>query len=106
LQILGLFHLAVIDTKSKTLRDVPIEFQVIKSIYATTDGQDDVLLLEVASYNVPAQVISYNLSNNTYEVLMKSSSVDVPKGFISKPQPLTFKTTGDRGTEYWETTLS
>ncbi|KAK3823114.1 MAG: peptidase, S9A/B/C family, catalytic domain protein [Benniella sp.] len=92
----GLFHLAVIDTKSKTLRDVPIEFHVIRSVYATTDGQDDVLLLEVASYNVPAQVISYNLSNNTYEVLMKSSSVDVPKGFISKPEPLTFKTTGDR----------
>lgn len=80
------------------MRDVPIEFQAISSVYATTNGQDDVLLLDVASYDIPAQIVSFNLRDNTYEVLMNSSSVDVPKGYISKPEPLTFKTTGDRGT--------
>ncbi|KAG0006562.1 Dipeptidyl aminopeptidase [Modicella reniformis] len=92
----GLYHLAIIDTKDKTMRQVPIDFHVIMSVYTSTEGQDDILLLEVACYNVPAQVISYNLSNNTYEVMMKSSSVEVPKGYISKPESLTFKTTGGR----------
>ncbi|KAG0007436.1 Dipeptidyl aminopeptidase [Entomortierella chlamydospora] len=91
----GVDHLAIIDAKSKTLKDIPIEFQVIDSVYATTSGQDDALLLDVGSYNVPSQVISYNLRTNKYEVLMKSSTVDVPKGWIAKPEPLTFKTTGD-----------
>ncbi|KAI1321089.1 Dipeptidyl aminopeptidase [Mortierella claussenii] len=91
----GLGHLAIIDTKTKSLQDVPIDFQVITSVYATTDGQDDILLLDVGSYNVPAQVISYNLRTNKYDVLMKSSVVEVPMGWISKPEPLTFKTTDD-----------
>lgn len=83
------------------MRDVPTEFQVINSVYATTNGQDDTLLLEVASYNIPAQIVSFNLRDNTYEVLMKSSSVDVPKDYISKPEPLIFKTTGGRGMWRW-----
>ncbi|KAF9918649.1 Dipeptidyl aminopeptidase [Lobosporangium transversale] len=74
--------------------DIPTEFQVINSVYATTEGQDDALILSVGSYNIPEQVISYNLRTNTYNVLMKSSTVEVPQGWISKPEPLTFKTTG------------
>ncbi|KAF9432892.1 Dipeptidyl aminopeptidase [Entomortierella beljakovae] len=92
----GLDHLAIIDTKTKTIKEVPTEFQVITSVYATTDGQDDILLLGVGSYNVPTQMISYNLRTNSYEVLMKSSAVEVPNGWISKPEPLIFKTTGDK----------
>ncbi|KAI8597723.1 peptidase, S9A/B/C family, catalytic domain protein [Dissophora ornata] len=92
----GVGRLAVIDVKTKTLKDIPTEFQVIKSVYATTSGQDDALLLDVGSYNIPEQVILYNLRTNTYEILMKSSSAEVPNGWISKPEPLTFKTTGGR----------
>ncbi|KAF9927696.1 Dipeptidyl aminopeptidase [Linnemannia zychae] len=90
----GLDYLAIIDTKTKVLKNVPLEFQIISSVYATTDGKDDVLLLGVGSYNVPSQTISYNLRTNQYDVIMKSSAVEVPKGFISKPEPLAFKTTG------------
>ncbi|KAF9559612.1 Dipeptidyl aminopeptidase [Mortierella alpina] len=89
----GLHRLAIIDSKTKSMKEVPSEFQVIDSVYATTQGQDDVLLMSVGSYNVPSQVINYNLRTNKYEVLMKSSSVEVPTGWISKPEPLTFKTT-------------
>ncbi|KAG0365341.1 peptidase-like protein S9 [Gamsiella multidivaricata] len=92
----GVYNLAVIDAKTKTLQDIPTEFQTIKSIYASTDGQDDILLLDVGSYNIPAQIISYNLHTRAYEVLMKSSTVEVPKGWISKPESLTFKSTGGR----------
>ncbi|KAG0196619.1 Dipeptidyl aminopeptidase, partial [Mortierella sp. GBA30] len=91
----GLDHLAVIDSKTKTLREVPTEFQVISSVYATTHEQDDVLLMTVGSYDIPSQVINYNLRTSQYEILMKSSSVEVPKGWISNPEPLTFKTTND-----------
>jgi hypothetical protein len=75
--------------------DIPTEFQVISSVYASTEGNDDVLLLSVGSYDLPGQSISYNLRTNEYKVLMKSSSVEVPKGWISKPEPLTFSTTGN-----------
>ncbi|KAF9307354.1 Dipeptidyl aminopeptidase [Mortierella antarctica] len=50
--------------------------------------------LDVGSHNLPHQYISYNLRTSTSDVLMKSSSVEVPFGYISKPVPLTFKTTG------------
>ncbi|KAF9320428.1 Dipeptidyl aminopeptidase [Podila horticola] len=92
----GTDHLCVIDTKTKTLKDIPTEFTVIDSILSSTQGSDDILLLGVGSYNLPHQYISYNLRTNTYDVLMKSSSVEVPNGYISKPVPLTFKTTGGR----------
>ena len=87
----------MIDSKTKTLKDIPTEFTVIDSILSSTQGSDDILLLGVGSYNLPHEYISYNLRTNTYEVLMKSSSVEVPNGYISKPQPLTFKTTGGHG---------
>ncbi|KAF9291611.1 Dipeptidyl aminopeptidase [Mortierella alpina] len=90
----GTDHLCVIDTKTKTLKDIPTEFTVIDSILSSTQGSDDILLLGVGSYNLPHQYISYNLRTNAYDVLMKSSSVDVPFGHISKPVPLTFETTG------------
>lgn len=93
--LIGLDHLAIIDTKERTFRDIPTEFQVISSVYSSREGDDDVLLLSVGSYDLPGQSISYNLRTNQYEVLMKSSSVEVPKGWISKPESLTFKTTGD-----------
>ncbi|KAF9294726.1 Dipeptidyl aminopeptidase [Linnemannia elongata] len=91
----GLSHLAIIDTKTKTLKDVPLDFQVITSVYASTNGQDDALLLGVGSYNVPFQTINYNLHTNQYDVIMKSSAAEVPNGFVSNPEPLTFKTTGN-----------
>jgi len=90
-------RLAIVDSKTKSMKEVPTEFQVIGSVYATSQGQDDVLLMSVGSYNVPSQVISYNLRTNAYEVLMKSSAVEVPQGWISKPEPLTFKTTNGLG---------
>ncbi|KAF8982405.1 Dipeptidyl aminopeptidase [Haplosporangium bisporale] len=90
----GTDHLCLIDTKTKTFKDIPTEFTVIDSILSYAQRGDDVLLLGVGSYNLPHEYISYNLRTNTYEVLMKSSSVAVPNGYISKPQPLTFKTTG------------
>ncbi|KAG0046258.1 Dipeptidyl aminopeptidase [Gryganskiella cystojenkinii] len=90
----GLDHVAIVDTKEKTLKDIPTEFQVIGSVYASKNGVDDVLLLSVGSYDLPSQNISYNLRTNQFDILMKSSSVEVPKGWISKPEPLTFKTTG------------
>lgn len=90
----------MIDTKTKTLKDIPTGFTVIDSILSSTQGSDDILLLGVGSYNLPHEYISYNLRTNTYEVLMKSSSVAVPNGYISKPQPLTFKTTGGHGNNY------
>lgn len=93
----GLHRLAIVDSKAKSMKEVPTEFQVIDSVYATTQGQDDMLLMTVGSYNVPSQVINYNLRTNEYDVLMKSSSVEVPQGWISKPEPLTFKTTNGLG---------
>ncbi|KAG0249608.1 Dipeptidyl aminopeptidase [Mortierella polycephala] len=66
----GVDHLAVIDTKSMSIQTLSTEFLVIDGVYASTDGADD------------------------YEVLMKSSAVDVPKAYISKPEALTFKTNG------------
>ncbi|KAG0326002.1 Dipeptidyl aminopeptidase [Dissophora globulifera] len=92
----GVDRLAIIDTKTKAIRDIPTDFQTITSLYTTTDGQDDVLILDVGSYNIPEQVILYNLRTNSFNILWKSSDVEVPKRFISKPEPLTFKTTGDR----------
>ncbi|KAF9578057.1 Dipeptidyl aminopeptidase, partial [Lunasporangiospora selenospora] len=90
----GLDSLCIIDTKNGTLEDIPTGFQVIDSVYGTTDGKDDVLLMEVGSFDLPSQVVSFNLRTKQFEVLMKSSSVDVPKGWISKPFPITFTTTG------------
>ncbi|KAF8945561.1 Dipeptidyl aminopeptidase, partial [Haplosporangium bisporale] len=81
----GTDHLCVIDMKTKTLKDIPTEFTIIDSVLSSTQGSDDILLLGVGSYNLPHQYISYNLCTNTYNVLMKSSSVDVPNGYISKP---------------------
>ncbi|KAF9183872.1 Dipeptidyl aminopeptidase [Haplosporangium sp. Z 767] len=88
----GVDHLAVIDTKSKSITTISTEFLVIDGVYASTDGTDDVAIMFVSSYDIPTQVISYNLRTNEYEILMKSSSVDVPKAYISKPEALTFKT--------------
>ncbi|KAF9426380.1 Dipeptidyl aminopeptidase [Podila epigama] len=90
----GLYNLCLIDTKTKTLKDIPTTFQVITSLLATTQGNDDVLLFSAGSYDLPTQTVSFNLRTNVFEVLMKTSSVEVPKGYISKPTPLTFKTTG------------
>lgn len=86
--------MAVIDTKEKTLKDIPTEFQHIPEVSVSKEGDDDVLLLTVGSYIMPPKTIGYNLRTHQYTELLNTSSVEVPKGWISKPEPITFKTTG------------
>ncbi|KAG0057815.1 Dipeptidyl aminopeptidase [Gryganskiella cystojenkinii] len=91
----GLDHLAIIDTKEKTLKDIPTEFQYIPEVYASKNGDgEDILILSVGSYDLPQQTVNYNLRTHKYDALRKTSSLDVPQGWVSKPEPITFKTTG------------
>ncbi|KAG0240615.1 Dipeptidyl aminopeptidase [Actinomortierella wolfii] len=92
----GVSKLAIIDTKSKTLKDIPFDFSVILSVSTTTEGSDDVLLLPVSSYNKPLQIVSLNLRTNETTVLLKSADVDESLlKYISKPESVTFKTEND-----------
>ncbi|KAF9973011.1 Dipeptidyl aminopeptidase, partial [Actinomortierella ambigua] len=89
----GFDKLALIDTKTKTMKDIPLDFTSIGSFSATTEGKDDVLLISVSSYDKPQQIISLNLRTNEIAVLLKSAEVNESLlKYISKPESITFKT--------------
>ncbi|GJJ69568.1 hypothetical protein EMPS_01915 [Entomortierella parvispora] len=90
----GFDHLAIVDSKERTLNNIPTEFQHIPEVSASRIGDDDVLIVTAGSYMIPSQTIAYNLRTHQHDVLLRSSSVEVPKDYISKPEPIIFKTTG------------
>ncbi|KAF9972611.1 Dipeptidyl aminopeptidase [Actinomortierella ambigua] len=93
----GVDHLALIDTKTKTMETIALDYTVINSIQATTEGTDDVLLMTVMSYDKPFQVITLNLRTKEIEIVVRSAMLDDTLAkYISKPEPITFKTTNDK----------
>ncbi|KAF9167784.1 Dipeptidyl aminopeptidase [Actinomortierella ambigua] len=88
--------LAIIDTKTKILKDIAFDFSVIGSVSAIKEGSDDVLLLSASSYNKPLQIVTLNLRTSEMTVILKSAEVDESLlKYISKPEPITFKTEND-----------
>ncbi|KAG0240073.1 Dipeptidyl aminopeptidase [Actinomortierella wolfii] len=90
----GVDHLSIIDTKNRTLQDVPLDYTVINSIQATTEGADDVLLMTVMSFNKSFQAITFNLRTHEINTVVQSALLDdTLVNYIAVPKPITFKTT-------------
>jgi dipeptidyl aminopeptidase/acylaminoacyl peptidase len=85
----GTWHLALIDTRTKELRDVETPFTAFGGIRARNGRA----YFTAASPTEPAALYSIDLATGALDVLKRSTNVTLDPGYISPPETIEFPTT-------------
>ena len=86
----GIWHLASLDTATRTLK--PIEIPYTEIAYVRARPERAVFL--AGSPTEPASVVQLDLATGRIEVLRRSTEVKIDRGYLSSPQAIEFPTEG------------
>jgi len=87
----GIWHLAQLDTITHQFTVLDLPFVTITGIRAQNDKA---VFIGSSIYQNPALVLKHGISSN-FEVIRKSGEGRIPDDYISKPEQITFSTSGD-----------
>jgi len=88
----NLSHLGIIDIATGELKDIPLPFSSISSVQV---GKSEVVFVG-ASPQLFSAIVRYDLENNRYEIIKKSSELELDQQTISMGEPVTFPTADDQ----------
>jgi dipeptidyl aminopeptidase/acylaminoacyl peptidase len=84
----GISRLALIDTRAKTLEPIDCPYTDIRYVRATT-GQ---AVMRAGSPTEAASIVRFNLETRNFEVLRRSSSLEIDAAYLSSPRVVEFPT--------------
>ncbi|MGB8647299.1 MAG: prolyl oligopeptidase family serine peptidase [Anaerolineae bacterium] len=84
----GVSHLASLDTMTLGLTELPLPYEDIDTVHAV----DDHVFMLAGSPTEPRSVIRYDLEKRQYQVLKRSTDIQVDPGYVSIPETLEFPT--------------
>ena len=88
----GIARLAIIDSKTGKLKDIPTPFREIKELRV---GNGFVAFLG-GSDSEARSLVRLDLKTGRFEILRRGSTLKVEPAYLSKPQPIAFPTTGGK----------
>jgi dipeptidyl aminopeptidase/acylaminoacyl peptidase len=84
----GLWHLAILDTHTKTLQPIETPYTDITELVVVGNSA----LLLAGSALEPTAIVQLDFTSNSTQVLRRSSEVNLDPGYLSKPQSIEFPT--------------
>jgi dipeptidyl aminopeptidase/acylaminoacyl peptidase len=84
----GISRLALIDTRTKELERIDCPYTDIRFVRAAP-GQ---AVMRAGSPSEAASIVKFDLEKRTFEVLRRSSSLEIDAAYLSTPQPVGFPT--------------
>jgi dipeptidyl aminopeptidase/acylaminoacyl peptidase len=88
----GIWHLALLDTKTKKLQRLETPYTELSYVRATSDS----VVFRSGSPTEMLSIVRLDLKTKRYEVLRRSSDLALDAGYISPAQPIEFPTEGGR----------
>jgi dipeptidyl aminopeptidase/acylaminoacyl peptidase len=88
----GIWHLALLDTKTKKLQRLETPYTELSYVRATSDS----VVFRGGSPTEMLSIVRLDLKTQRYEVLRRSSDLALDAGYISPAQPIEFPTEGGR----------
>ena len=86
----GISHLALIDTRTKLFEPIDCEYTDIRFVRASA-GQ---AVMRAGSPSEAAAIVRFDLQKRAFEVLRRSSNLEIDAGYLSIPRAVEFPTEG------------
>jgi dipeptidyl aminopeptidase/acylaminoacyl peptidase len=86
----GISYLALIDTRTKQFEPIDCEYTDIRFVRASA-GQ---ALMRAGSPSEAAAIVRFDLQKQSFEVLRRSSNLEIDEAYLSKPRAVAFPTEG------------
>src|SRR5215472_1263706 len=84
----GMWRLALLDTNTRDVREIVSDYTEIRSVRSASGKA----LLCAGSPTEPLSIVSLDVKSGTFNVLRRSSTVQVDPGYLSMPQSIEFPT--------------
>ena len=87
----GIWHLASLDTVTRRLDRIETPYTSITSLQATPGG----IIFNASSSTESASIVRFDFTTRQFEVLCRSSEIEIDAGYFSTPQAIEFPTKGN-----------
>jgi dipeptidyl aminopeptidase/acylaminoacyl peptidase len=87
----GISYLASLDTRTKQLTAIDLPYTEIGGIHAAAG----VVVFNAGSASEPSALVKLDLATQQFEVLQRSSTLELDPGYLSVPQTIAFPTEND-----------
>ena len=87
----GVWHLASLDTVTHRLDRIETPYTSITSLQATPGG----ILFNASSSTESTSIVRFDFTTRQFEVLCRSSEIEIDAGYFSTPQAIEFPTKGN-----------
>ena len=87
----GVWHLASLDTVTRSLDQIETAYTSIANLQATPGG----ILFNASSSTESASIVCFDLATEQFEVVCRSSEIKIDAGYFSIPQAVEFPTEDD-----------
>ena len=87
----GIWHLASLDTDTGRLNQIETPYTSIANLQAIPGG----VLFNASSSTESASIIHFDLTTRQFEVVCRSSEIEIDSGYFSIPQAIEFPTEAD-----------
>ena len=87
----GFWHLACLDTVTRRLDRIETPYTSISNLQATHGG----ILFSGSSSTESASIVRFDPATEQFEVVCRSSEVEIDNGYLSTPQAIEFPTTNN-----------
>ena len=84
----GVWHLASLDTQTRQLDRIETPYTSIANLQAIPGG----VLFNAGSLTEPALIVRLDLATRQFEVLYRSSDIEIDAGYLSTPRAIEFPT--------------
>ena len=84
----GSSRLAVLDSTTGKLQTIEIPFTDVSSVHV----ESDTAVFRGGSPTLAASIVRLNLLNNAFEIVRRSSDLELDSGYFSVPQPIEYPT--------------
>ncbi len=88
----GISHLARLNTQTKQLDPIELPYTELGGIQVASDK----VVFNAGAATEPGAIVQLNLATQVFEVLRRSSNLEIDPGYLSVPQPITFPTTNNQ----------
>ena len=86
----GVWHLASLDTTTRSLNQIETHYTSIANLQSIPGG----VLFNGSSSTESASIVRLDLSTKQFEVVCRSSEIEIDAGYLSVPQAIEFPTEG------------
>lgn len=86
----GIWHLASLDTETGRLNQIETPYTSIANLQAIPGG----VLFNASSSTESASIVHFDLTTRQFEVVCRSSEIEIDSGYFSAPQAIEFPTEG------------